>query len=392
MNILILEDNETKLNVIKNVLNELELELSITESDSMIDFVGKVNREKFDLIVADLVLPIFGNNVNDEPADVTTRLIEAIRDYDSHNLQTPVIAVTQFNTSAEDNFVDLNKHDINVITYSEDIASWKDAFIRKVQSCIPKLTYDFVIICALEKEAESYCEAGYISSKRSVKFGLSCREIQINHKNGVIVVPPRMGLVNAAIASARSIDLFEPKIICMSGICAGIEGKADIYDIVIPSLCDQHDSGKWTSDGFVAESYSVQLQHETEVEIDQIIKGADFLESVADGVILEKSEMPGESSVLDVKIYTAPTSSGSSVVADESMLEQITAQHRKKTAFEMESYALYEASRQSLHNPLYFSAKSVVDNGDKNKGDEFHRVAALISAKAVHGILEKLLK
>ncbi|MBF4265150.1 nucleoside phosphorylase, partial [Vibrio anguillarum] len=39
----------------------------------------------------------------------------------------------------------------------------------------------------------------------------------------------------------------------------------------------------------------------------------------------------------------------------------------------------------------YFSAKSVVDNGNTSKGDEYHRVAALISAKAVYGLIKELI-
>lgn len=57
----------------------------------------------------------------------------------------------------------------------------------------------------------------------------------------------------------------------------------------------------------------------------------------------------------------------------------------------MESYALYEAARRSPLKPNYFSAKSVVDNGNTNKGDEYHRVAALISAKAVYGLIKELI-
>lgn len=390
MKLLIVEDNENKLRLIKSALDEVNTNISITESNSIVDFVSKINREKFDLVVADLVLPIF-NDINEEPKDVTSNLIEKIRDYESKNYKTPVIAITQYSDSAESNFSDLNNHDINVITFKPDSIEWKDAFIRKVESCIPKLIYDFIIICALDKEADAFIEAGYIDATSYVKFGLSCRSITIDGKDGLIIVPPRMGLVNSSIASARAIDLFEPKLICMSGICAGIEGKADIYDIVIPSQCDQHDAGKWTSSGFVPESYAIPLKHETQVIIENIIKHQDFKEAISENVSFKRSEMIGESSKLNVKIYTATTSSGSSVIADEAMLNHVTEQHRKKTAFEMESYALYEAARQSTLQPIYFSAKAVVDNGDKNKGDEYHRVAALISAKAVYELIKRLL-
>ncbi|HIF9529887.1 TPA: nucleoside phosphorylase [Photobacterium damselae] len=390
MKVLVVEDSPQKLSEIKTVLNGIEFDIEVTECNSIIKFNTEITREKFDLVVVDLVLPIFAHT-GEVPRDVTSRIIEQIRDYESKNCTTPVIAITQFSNSAESNFCDLNKYDINVITYEQGTDEWKLAFVRKIKSCIPKITYDFIIVCALEKEAAAYIEAGYTEPKTSIKYGLSCQDITIEGHKGLIIVPPRMGLVNTSIVSARAIDLFEPKIICMSGICAGIEGNANIYDIVIPSQCDQHDAGKWTSNGFVAESYSIPLIHDTEITINRIIKQGEFIDSVSQGVHLSECEMVDGSSTLDVKIYTATTSSGSSVIADEKMLGQITSQHRKKTAFEMESYALYEAARRSPLKPNYFSAKSVVDNGNTNKGDEYHRVASLISAKAVYGLIKEFI-
>ncbi|HCN5031266.1 TPA: nucleoside phosphorylase [Escherichia coli] len=390
MKVLVVEDNPQKLSEIKGVLNGIGFEINIKECDSIFKFNTEITKEKFDLVVADLVLPIFGKD-EEEPQDVTSKIIELIIDYESKNYKTPVIAITQFSDSAESNFSNLNKYDINVITYEQGSDEWKSAFFRKIELCIPKTTYDFIIVCALEKEAAAYIEAGYAKPKTSIKYGLSCQDMMIEGHKGLIIVPPRMGLVNTSIVSARAIDLFEPKIICMSGICAGIEGNANIYDIVIPSQCDQHDAGKWTSKGFVPESYSIPLIHDTEIAINRIVKEDGFVDAVAQGVHLSESEMVDGSSTLDVKIYTATTSSGSSVIADEKMLDYITSQHRKKTAFEMESYALYEAARRSPLKPNYFSAKSVVDNGNTNKGDEYHRVAALISAKAVYGLIKELI-
>jgi nucleoside phosphorylase len=200
-----------------------------------------------------------------------------------------------------------------------------------------------------------------------------------------------MGLVNSAILSARVIDLFRPKLICMSGICAGIEGRADIYDVVVPEMIHQHDSGKWTNEGFVTEIYPIQLEHHTRLAIAQVIGSHDFLTSVQSGIQLAKSEFPEGTNDFNFKVSLLPTSSGSAVVADENMLSEITSQHRKMGAFEMESFALYEAARQSAHNPIYFSAKSVVDNGNSQKGDDFHRVACLLSAKVVQELIQKLL-
>ncbi len=44
---------------------------------------------------------------------------------------------------------------------------------------------------------------------------------------------------------------------------------------------------------------------------------------------------------------------------------------------------MYEAARLSEQRPIFFAAKTVVDDGDKNKGDRFHRVGCMLSAKFV---------
>ena len=63
--------------------------------------------------------PLIVGKDEEEPQDVTSKIIELIRDYESKNYKTPVIAITQFSDSAESNFSNLNKYDINVITYEQ---------------------------------------------------------------------------------------------------------------------------------------------------------------------------------------------------------------------------------------------------------------------------------
>ncbi|WP_392352423.1 nucleoside phosphorylase [Pseudoalteromonas rhizosphaerae] len=388
MNILILEDNPAKLKELTETITKLDETIKYKPCKFFNDLVIEINRTKYDLVIADLKVPLYSDNPNEE-VDVSDRLLEVIRDIDCINFKTPVIAVTRFDSLAEENFLALNRCDINVITYDNTNEDWKPPFINKIQSCIPIKKYDFIIICALEKEAKAYSEAGYNLGERFLSHGITCRNISIKEQEGLVITPTRMGLVNTAILSARAIELFKPKLICMSGICAGIEGKANIYDVIIPEMCHQHDSGKWTNEGFIPELYDVPLDHYTSLKLDKIINEGNFNDTLKNGITLRRSEFQPANEELDFKVYLAPTSSGSAVVADDEILKSIKIQHRKKTAFEMESYALYEAARQSLERPLFFSAKAVVDNGNSSKGDEYHRVAAILSAKTVYEIISR---
>ncbi|WP_336024413.1 nucleoside phosphorylase [Acinetobacter lwoffii] len=388
MKILILEDQDIKFEAINSVVKDVDLSIDIIRVKQFSKFLTEINRESYNLIISDLLVPLFEDSR--DTSDVTLRIIEECRDYQCKNFRTPIIALTQFDSAAEENFKDLNQKDILVITYNETDDIWKKSLSHKISNTIPEQSYNFIIFCALKKEANAYTDLGYTGGNdEKIISSLKCKEIQIANRNGVIITLPRMGLVSAAITVTKSIEKFKPEIVCMSGICAGIDGKADIYDVIVPNICHQHDSGKWTTSGFIPELYDVPLQHPIEVKIDHIITHRDFTTSIAQGIKLSKSEFPDNKEELEFKVFLAPTSSGSAVVADDEMNRKIMEQHRRKTAFEMESYALYESARVSQVAPAFFSAKSVVDNGTNNKSDNYHRVACLLSAKVVYEIISK---
>lgn len=75
---------------------------------------------------------------------------------------------------------------------------------------------------------------------------------------------------------------------------------------------------------------------------------------------------------------------GSSVLADIRVSERIrTIQHRNVTGLDMETYGVYAAVSSTLTGADFISLKSVCDNGDKKKDDQYQQYAATISAKAV---------
>jgi nucleoside phosphorylase len=104
-------------------------------------------------------------------------------------------------------------------------------------------------------------------------------------------------------------------------------------------------------------------------------------------IVLSKKEFPKGVKDFDFNIHLAAASSGSSVIEDKVQVESIKGQQRKLTAFEMESFSVYESARVSAIKPKYFSAKAIVDNGII-KGDDFHSVAAMLSAKVVYEIIK----
>ena len=115
-----------------------------------------------------------------------------------------------------------------------------------------------------------------------------------------------------------------------------------------------------------------------------------FTIDLMNNISANKSEIPEENIV--IKTHLGVTSSGSTVIADKTMNATIQGQHRKVIGLDMEIFSIYESCRLAQNESIkFFSVKSVVDNGSPTKGDAYHRIACLVSAKATVKILEKLL-
>jgi nucleoside phosphorylase len=380
MQILILEDDEKKLSALRQHISVTHLRSQFVIVSNFADYLKELTKSRYDLLIVDLVVPNFKGDV--QPLDMTARIIEATRgDYQCPNFRTPGIALTSFIDRAEESIQKLNHHDFTVTTFDEEKNDWKKVLDRKIHNLPWSVQLDFIVVCALEKEAEAFSEAGFAVENSEVISGMNCRLLKVAGRSGAIVVLPRMGLVSCAITTSIAIQVFKPKLVCMSGICGGVPENASIYDIVVAESCHQHDVGKWTQDTFKPEIYSVTIDHQLAQKIRNEIGNSEFLDRIKTGIELLSNEFPVGVNDFRPRISLAPASSGSAVISSEKKVVEIAAPQRKMAIFEMESYALYEAARQSTHQPRFFSAKAVVDDGGANKGDKFHRVGCLLAAK-----------
>lgn len=391
MKILLLEDNAAKRLEIKKAILDFEPNATITEISNAFDYIKKVSSQEFDLILLDLVIPRSSKEPKVE--DHSHQLVDATRAPDSKAFKTPAIVLTEYVEDSEEFFSVLNNVDINVISFDEE-GHWKSALELKVIAARPKVKFDYVIICALTKEAEAF--QGIVEEFGPLKTvnGLLCHEIRINESRGVVVELPRMGLVSSAVIASYAIERFEPKLICMSGICGGVPGESKIYDVLVTDVCHQHDVGKWTDNGFKVEHYDVQVETKIRNRLKELISDVKLKEFLEKNIDPKRTEFPRNVNSISPAIRLASTSSGSAVIAQEGKTASLSDSQRKLAGFDMEIYAVFEAARLSENKPGFFAAKSVVDDGDKNKGDRFHRIGSLLSAKfivaAVRSGIEKI--
>lgn len=391
MKIFVLEDDDSKFEKVSSlILQKTRLETPIiTRADNFSLAQQTLERERFDLLILDLMVPIRrGLTPEDQTGDISAIRLDAL----CRNRDTPAVALTQFEDKADERIHDLNQLGVTVITYSDSNSDWVDAINRAIDHNEPPLQYDFVMVCALRKERDAFDFLGYSVGDEVIIDDLSCKSLSLNGLKGLIVVPTRMGLVSSAIACTKAIERFRPKLIAMSGICAGFDKSSKIYDVIVPERCYQHDAGKWTDAGFIMEPYQVALETPVKLKIDRLLNKKGFCDALVESVKYEITEVAEGATTLSCNARMAVSSSGSSVVASTAQSDAMRDYHRKGAAFEMESYALYESAESSCHKPAFFSAKCVVDNGSESKGDAFHRIACLLSAKVAAAIVIDLLK
>lgn len=382
MKVLLIEDNIPKQKAIENVIEQtIDNEHSTPSIELAQDLVTArrlLLQQQFDLIIFDMFLPdVLGK---DEERDCTEELISEFSA--SKNYQSEAIALTQYEVGEISDIEAFNRVGITLVKYDEK-SQWSNALEQKINKAAQKFKCDFIVFCALPKERSAFngsvCTLG---QSRNIN-GMDCQEASIDQHKGFIVKPRAMGLVNMAIVSTKAIELFQPKIVAMSGICAGVKGESNYLDIIVGKTCWEWQTGKWTDDGFKQEPYQSSMSRQLEVDLLQSAEKDIVLNAVREGLYCTE--------LGTYKIRVAPISSGSSVVANQETMQQINEQHRKMAGLEMEMYSLYEASEQSLCNPLCFGAKAVVDMGDNSKGDEFHDVGCTISARYTALMLQEQL-
>ena len=382
MEILIIEDQDDKFAVLQSEISSSfsEVAIKLERSRSLAAATKQIYEKKFDLIVIDLMVPL--RDSEPLPQDISEDII-SILELSTSNRDTNIISLSGYEDLVSSQRQRFTESGIILVHYDGSGGRWKK-YIRSALSKIKEqVIFDFVIICALEKERSAYrSTSAKIGEFRNIR-GLDCMSLDLGSLRGVCVKLPRMGLVEASIVATRAIDLFKPRLVTMSGICAGIPGNANLGTLIVPDICWEYQAGKWADAGFKIEHYDVALQPTVRTTLDQLIaqdvKGSKYKEGLLEDPVRFES------------IVIAPMSTGSAVIASRDRMEEVGTQHRKMAGLVMEMYGLYKAAELSARNLMFFGAKTVVDLANSAKGDTYHEYGSILSARFVlDGILKLL--
>ncbi|KSV83802.1 hypothetical protein N183_38055 [Sinorhizobium sp. Sb3] len=357
-------------------------EVKFTLAGSLSAATKHIFETAFDIIVTDLMMPRRDSDQEAE-VDVSEEILSHVKD-SSKNSKTAVVAISQFSDIVEERRKEFVEAGIILVHFDEVGTGWRASLNVVLQRIERKTAFDFVVVCALEKERNAFRSADCEVGELTMIADLDCLHLKIGSLKGVCVKPPRMGLVDASVISARAIEVLSPRLISMAGICAGFSGEVDIGALVVSDVCWEHQAGKWAGNTFKLEHYDIGLENDVRSKLSQLIERTAPHQKYKDNLF------PGED-VLRQPILLKPTVTGSAVIASEDRIGEIKVQHRKLAGLDMEMFGLYRARELSASKPICFGAKTVVDLADSSKGDTAHQYGAVLSARFVVDAIRELL-
>lgn len=243
-----------------------------------------------------------------------------------------------------------------------------------------KFNIDLLIITALPEEQKALQTVFGGKWTKTILDGIVFENSSLQTANRtlsiVIATQLDMGMPHAAITTTKAIKAYNPRLIVMTGICAGVEGKVELGDLVIASQIYDYGSGKLMEGKF--------CPHFTPVSPAPWL--LQLLESFNDSEVLSssiKSEFDGNKPKVNLSIHLASMGTGAAVISDDNFVQELTNHDRKLYGIDMEAYAVALAARLcSNHKVNYpcFTLKGVVDFAGIHKNDIYHDYGAYVSS------------
>lgn len=192
-------------------------------------------------------------------------------------------------------------------------------------------------------------------------------------------------MVSAAFVTTYALNTFNPHIVLMCGVCAGVKGKTNIGDLMVLTPVLNYEYGKRDKGGFQPGYRQRQINGKIRSVIEKMSSDERLLENIRRGFEYKNGKPDKQ---LEVKICSG--ASGSAVVTDEGIVKEIISCQRDVGAIDMEAYAVAEISCIALEKEIpWLVVKGVQDFADEDKNDKYRQYAAYVSAAFLKKFLEE---
>ena len=339
-----------------------------------------MEQQYFDVVILDILIPpVMGV----PPYDYGASFLKEVG-RSKFNQETYVIALTAYDDAHGQHFEEFFQKGVLCIKYDEFDEKWKTALKNSLKRTRTQRNEDFLVFSALEEEREAFYSEGFADSERRNIGGLDAAPILIGSKHGLVIVPPRIGLIDASVVAAIAMRMFKPTIFAITGICGGYQENCQIGQRIVGSTCWEHQAGKLTPSGQKIEPYQWTMTEDVRLALSQMCLNENIKELLYSRLISENNNPVGP--------LFAPIVSGSAVIADPNVVENIIEKHRKTTGIDMEMFGVLREVEFVDDTVSCFGAKVVVDFANKKKGDAFHSLGCSVSARLAVRALEHLME
>lgn len=389
LSVIIVEDQPAKAKKITDaILSSPQGDQSeIVLAENGYDARRFLSERAFDLLILDVVLP---NRPNDTPqTEGGIYLLRELMSRDGYFRPKYILGLTAYPEVFHSAAADFADYTWAIIQYEEDSNSWADPIAQilrhlsissKQQFSTPlDYNFDFCVMTALrDPEFNTLSDLGWDWRElRQEGDPTTYLQAEIDLEGHLIRVvagcTERMGMVAAAIFCSNMIRQFRPRIMAITGICAGVRGKINIGDVAAADPSWDYQSGKSKVAHFEPAPHQLPLNSAIRRRISSLANDETFRRMI-------KDNWRGAAPDTNLQFKVGPFASGSAVIASTAALKKAINQQRQMIALDMETYGVYAAAAEAHpFPPFYMSIKGISDFGDEEKNDAFREYAAYTS-------------
>ena len=403
LKVLIVDDHPNRYKQLTEAFEKLGIKRTdIKFLSSTNEAVEELESNQYDLLILDILVPAWPDLDADQVNSAD--LLLAIQNDSSVLKPRYIVGITADLGTVDQATQEFEKNTWTVVPYSVVDESW----VQRIVNCAkylmnkdkrddkPDFDFDLAIVCALkEPELEEVVKLPWNWGEPKplddvTFFREGSLDIEGRRHKVAALCSTRMGMVSAAVLTNKTIERLRPRVIAMTGICAGHKDKVQLGDVIVADPAWDFQSGKLKLDREKAKMefspHQIAISHFLRSRFEQMTSDTQL---VAD--ILDKF---GSDAPSGFKLRVGPVASGAAVVADGRVIDEVREfQHRDLLGLEMEIYGMYATSQQaSAPQPKYLAIKGVCDFADPDKHDGAQRFAAFASAQVLSKYIERFAK
>lgn len=370
MKVLITEDDNDKLkDIVEFIISEGVDAADVVTASNMADFMVKFDNS-ISLCIIDLRIPAYEGAGPDKNGIGILQAIEKVG-----GGRVKLLAISAYPEEFSEIRGQFERRGCLLVDFKQKEV-WQSVLKQMIIQLQDSELMDFLVFCALQLERRPYTAMAELNGLPKFRDNLTRFDISLAGKKGTVIELPKMGLVDAAILAGACIEKFKPKVVAMSGVCAGFKDRAELGQLLISELAYEYQSGKWTEDGFSQEPYQVPISEDMRTVARELIEDPRLLSRLEEGW---QSDRPSKMSTPKISTFT----SGSAVIASETLMTQVANYHRRVSGLDMEVYAIHRAAHVAHCKPDVLCAKTVVDLAGGDKNDLLQPYGSEISARFV---------